>query len=301
MRGKLALLLLLSANLSLSGCVAALVPLAAVGALGKTQFDRARAGKKFVESGAVKVAAPLDVAASPPGAGVVTEVQLDEESQKYVDGIFRRAANQKSGPFQDFAQFAIDQSIKMEAGQRVASTILVPKVDIFKPETMQCDGRPPAVIIDLDDQANGQLLQPDPFFKRDDLAQNIKKLQAAKISIIWLSDEPRSASDTVMTMLQDSGLTAVGTQDFIYLARGLRDRKQLRRQDAARNFCIVAMAGDKRADFDELYDFLRNPDAAITLEPMIGQGWFLIPPTSSDTPEIENDAAAGADDAIGKG
>lgn len=301
MRGKLALLLLLSANLSLSGCVAALVPLAAVGALGKTQFDRARAGKKIVESGAVKVAAPLDVAVPPSGAGVITEVQLDEESQKYVDGIFNRATAQKSSPFQSFAQYAIDQATKIEAGQRVASTILVPKVDIFKPETMKCDGRPPAVIIDLDDQANGRLLQPDTFFKQHDLAENINKLQAAKISIIWLSDEPRSASDTVMTLLQDSGLTAVGTQDFIYLARSVRDRKQLRRQDAARNFCIVAMVGDKRADFDELYDYLRNPDAAITLEPMIGQGWFLISLPSVDAPATEKDSAAGADDAINKG
>ena len=89
MRHKLPLLLLLSASLSLSGCVAALVPLAAAGALGKTQIDRTKAGKKFVESGAVKVASPIDLAASAPGVGTINTAQLDDESQKYLDSITR--------------------------------------------------------------------------------------------------------------------------------------------------------------------------------------------------------------------
>jgi len=38
------------------------------------------------------------------------------------------------------------------------------------------------------------------------------------------------------------------------------------------------MAGDDRADFDELYSYLRNPNGAVMLEPMFNNGWFLTPP-----------------------
>jgi len=40
--------------------------------------------------------------------------------------------------------------------------------------------------------------------------------------------------------------------------------------------CIVDIAGDERADFDERFKYLRNPEAGAGLEPVIGDGWFLI-------------------------
>ena len=73
------------------------------------------------------------------------------------------------------------------------------------------------------------------------------------------------------------------------------DRKQVRRWDAARNYCVLAIAGDKRSDFDELYDYLRNPDGAVALEHMFDNGWFVTPPplvvasTDDDTANIEED------------
>ena len=43
---------------------------------------------------------------------------------------------------------------------------------------------------------------------------------------------------------------------------------------------VLAIAGDRKADFDEVFDYLRNPDGpvAIALEQFIGAGWFLAPP-----------------------
>ena len=43
---------------------------------------------------------------------------------------------------------------------------------------------------------------------------------------------------------------------------------------------VPAIAGDRKADFDEVFDYLRNPDGpvAIALEQFIGAGWFLAPP-----------------------
>ena len=54
--------------------------------------------------------------------------------------------------------------------------------------------------------------------------------------------------------------------------------KQTRRDDFARAYCVVAMAGDERADFDELFAYLRDPTAALPLEKLVGQGWFIVPP-----------------------
>jgi len=40
---------------------------------------------------------------------------------------------------------------------------------------------------------------------------------------------------------------------------------------------VVAIAGDERGDFDELFDYLRDPGSAVGLYPMMGEGWFLVP------------------------
>ncbi len=61
------------------------------------------------------------------------------------------------------------------------------------------------------------------------------------------------------------------------------DRKQTRRDDLAKVSCVIAIAGDSRSDFNELFEYLVNPEAALALELLIGQGWFLIPPALTQT------------------
>ena len=55
------------------------------------------------------------------------------------------------------------------------------------------------------------------------------------------------------------------------------DRKQTRREDLAASSCLIAIAGDVRSDFDELFEYLINHEAAAMLDPLIGNGWFVIP------------------------
>ena len=77
--------------------------------------------------------------------------------------------------------------------------------------------------------------------------------------------------------LKSSGLDP-DSADQLLLMRYPGDRKQTRRADLAKVSCIIAIAGDTRKDFDELFEYLVNPEAALALELLIGQGWFLIPP-----------------------
>lgn len=46
--------------------------------------------------------------------------------------------------------------------------------------------------------------------------------------------------------------------DRLLLIREPGDRKQVRRQDAARDWCILAMAGGSKGDFEEAFDYLRS-------------------------------------------
>ena len=109
--------------------------------------------------------------------------------------------------------------------------------------------------------------------------------------MIWLSDQPVAASETISAILNDAGFSQSESDDFLFLDRGGEDRKQVRRWEAARHYCIVAMAGDDRSDFDELYAYLRDPDGAVTLEKMFDNGWFLTPPPlveATDAPTPDN-------------
>ena len=67
--------------------------------------------------------------------------------------------------------------------------------------------------------------------------------------------------------------------------RGVEEIGILGREQLAQLSCLIAIAGDTRSDFDELYDYLLDPNDAAPLEPIIGEGWFLIPtPLLSERP-----------------
>ena len=293
----------------LSGCVAALLPLAAVGALGKNQIDRTKAKRELVASGAIDLAMPVGSVTvgpdkGPAGASPVTEkmfsgiggayeiaeVGLDGEAADYISRIFQPVGPDVS-PYAGFAAYALQQSVRLEAGEGVKSVILVPRVDMIKPETTGCEGKPLAVAIDLDDKTGGDWLSVKTLYRQNGLIEVLSSLRAAGISVIWLSDQPVAASKTISAILDEAGFSQSESDDFLFLDRGGEDRKQVRRWDAARHYCIVAMAGDDRSDFDELYAYLRDPDGAVTLEKMFDNGWFLTPPPlveATDAPMPDN-------------
>lgn len=289
-------LILLAALPLLSSCVAALLPLAALGTIGKKQIDRAEAKREFVAAGAIDLAMPAGkvtigddggAAEALPrtgkkfsgqgGALEAVEVDLDGDAADYAAQFFR-PVDPDSSPYASFAAYALKQSAKLAEGEGVRSAVLVPRVDIFKPETMACEGKPLAVVIDLDDTTGRDWIEAETLYRQNGLIEVLLSLRAGELSVIWLSDQPLAASGKISAILNEAGFSQSESDDFLFLDRGGDDRKQVRRWDAARNYCIVAMAGDDRADFDELYTYLRDPDGAVTLEPMFNNGWFLTPP-----------------------
>ncbi len=284
----------------LSGCVAALLPLAALGTIGKGEVDRRAAKRDLIAAGAVDLSPALktsaiagDVEFTGQGGGLDT-VNAGEEvlsDRDYLSRFFKPVNRQRAMPYAGFTSYALAQSAKFEAGEGIQSAVLIPRVALEKPEKVDCAGKPLAVLIDLDDQNAGNWTVSETLYRQNGLAEALDELRAAKISVIWLSDQPAESSDRISAILKDAGLSVSEADDFLFLDRGGDDRKQARRWDAARTYCIVAMAGDKRADFDELYDYLRHPDGAVTLEHMYGAGWFIAPPPLVTQP----DEAATAD------
>jgi len=283
------------------------IPIAAVGVMGKTTIDRERARQELVDAGAVNLALPEPMAGpdqtdqafttgepidadlgADMGAGTGSErfAALDGQSaESSGDGVtvlemfLRGDMRMAAPPYAAFTNYALGKAGQFEAGGAVDSVVLEPRFDIDKPKMISCKGKPLAVLIDLDDKdLDMRWASADTLYLQPGLVETVRELRAAEISIIWLSDVPTMASATVAAALDAAGLSAPEGDDFLFLDRGPEDRKQMRRWEAAQSYCIIAAAGDERADFDELYTYLLDPDAALALRTKFDQGWFITPP-----------------------
>lgn len=142
----------------------------------------------------------------------------------------------------------------------------------------------PAVVIDLDPEG-ATFVPPTGPTPLPEHAAALASLREAGIIIGWVSQSSISATGAVRNALEQSGLDPQG-QDVLLLIAHDDQRKQSLRESFARSACIVAIAGDERADFDERFRYLRDPSVGAKPETLIGEGpWFLIrnifPSTSS--------------------
>ncbi|WP_120716624.1 HAD family hydrolase [Tsuneonella amylolytica] len=179
-----------------------------------------------------------------------------------------------SGDYGAFTRFAADMGTLPIAGAERRSAMLSDP-EALSPVRRECSIHPAAVMIDLDPA--GATLDPQRATRGDPaLADALARLRADDIAIAWVSSNTADRAGAVRRALVSSGLDPAG-RDELVLLRFPEERKQTRRQDVAKELCIVAIAGDERADFDELFQYLKSPAAGAALEPIVGNGWFLIP------------------------
>lgn len=251
--------LLMACSLGLNGCVAAAIPLAAGGALvaarkGKVETPPASIPASAGDFAAYRVT-PTDLAALPPPSAAVgsgTPGSLAIEAF----GAYARAW------------------LGSAPGAR-QSALLIGASSLTVRRSV-CGTTPPAVFIDLD-PGKGSF---DPLQRQSgapQLAAILADLRVRGVRIVWFSRLGENFAAAAQAVLRDSGLDPAG-EDQRVLMRDLGERKQSRRDEMARTLCPIAMLGDERADFDELYLYLRQVDAASALDAMIGRGWFLADP-----------------------
>ena len=161
-------------------------------------------------------------------------------------------------------------------GAELLSAVLSDPVALDGKRRRCAVGEQLVAVIDLD-PAGGLFAPPANPAPQSGLALGLLVLRNAGVEIAWLTDLPVTQSGALRTALERSGLDPRG-QDIISLRRDEADTKAQRRTNLAGITCIVAIAGDERPDFDERFKYLRNPEAGAEIEPLIGDGWFLIEP-----------------------
>lgn len=311
---------MLAASL-LSGCVAAALPVLAAGGLVTTRNgDRPAAGKPQVvlpaEPGSSEGYAPgpatpatAPVPSAMPGATVREAAYADGSTVTVINSlpvgrgpvapVEARLTDLRELPppsgvpagfaadegHAAFAAYAARQAaIPVVGGERRSALLANPAS--MEPETRGCSIHPAAVLIDLDPAgATIDLSRPlagDPL-----LPARLAALRAEGVTIGWTTSRTADQAGAIRKALVASGLDPAG-RDELVLLRFPEERKQTRREEFAKSHCVVAIAGDERADFDELFAYLRNPAAAQPLEKIIGAGWFIVPPPLTPNQEPTN-------------
>lgn len=208
--------------------------------------------------------APAPGLATPPGTGKIGEPPPDAVVQAQLD------------PWSGFFDYARRQAGLAETPGRQLSVLLDPSAPLTAPRRRDCQTPVPAVVIDLDDGAT-PFDPATPHVPPRGLAEKLADLRAAGVVVAWVTAAPARDVGAVADVLRSSGLDPQG-RDPLLLARSGSDRKQALRQEANRDVCVIAIAGDRKGDFDELFDYLRDPSSGDALDYMLGAGWFLVPP-----------------------
>jgi hypothetical protein len=165
-------------------------------------------------------------------------------------------------------------SREVSTEEEPASAMLSDRVAL-EPTKALCSGVSPTILIDLDPE--GALFDSTTASRPPSgLARGLSQLRESGVNVAWISGNGIDELDAIKRALTYSGLD-LGNEDRVLLVRSPDDRKQTLREELAQISCLIAIAGDTRSDFDELYDYLKNPSDAEKLEPLIGDGWFIIP------------------------
>ena len=251
----------LVAVLGLSGCIAA-IPLAAGGAILQSRMkERPAQTAQAVPANDVDLRISPDPLPPMAGTGPV-DMRIQSPSSELV-------------------AYALDRAAMLKSGKAVASALLR-NPSSLEPERRECSGGLPAVLVDIDPPGQATSFDP-PFQPSPSLAGELAQLRAGGVAVFWISRNGPDRAAAMRTALVDSGLDPQGS-DGLVLMRFPAERKQDRRQDLGDTICLLAIAGGERGDFDELYDYLKQQAAAQPLEPMYGDGWFLIAPPLAVAP-----------------
>ncbi len=282
-------------GLSLSSCVAAIIPILATGALGSqvltkppvvavaeydAQAAAAAAGGSFIPGQAN--AGNAGFIGTAPGGTVTADSDTARSAMAQLAEIANRYSRLAGGgQYRGFLAYGLEQAKKYAAGKGVRSVVLQPDFSIENPQFMPCTALAPAVMVDLDNSASlgagANALASEDAVAVEELAAALSALRANDITIVWLSDRADSEADTMIAELRQTALQTPGDGDFLSLARSAKDSKQQRRIEASSRFCIVAMVGDNRSDFDQLFGYLRDPENFVVLNHMWDAGWFRKP------------------------
>jgi hypothetical protein len=261
--GVAARLLLLAACVSLGGCVAALVPIAAAGVIGKERLDGRKspkpafAGREVAALSAVPGPVPL---VPPTSAAVPVLVQPPS------------AAPAASHGWRDVVPYV---ARRLQPGSRpVESVVLAPAATPASPAFLPCGTKSFAVIVDAD----GTIL---PSAASRQAAESLEALRTMGVTVIFLSNRPLAEGLAIENALDRAGF-GPAMQGRTLLLQGedaTGPKKDGRRVGVARLYCVLALVGDEPGDFADGLAPGWLPDG---LASRWGAGWFRLPAPAND-------------------
>ncbi len=281
------------AAFALQGCIVAAIPLVAGGALARSQTD----GEVMVDTQAPQAAELAETTASIPAGGTPSATELATDTN--VESTRAAAApapavvdrSIQSPRLAEFIRYSTRQAFRFAEVEEALPSAVLRDPSALDGERIECasgDPREPAVLIDLD-PGDENFSTNSPLPTSTSIALSLRVLRSEGVTIAWISGNSAADADIIRSALTQSGLDPLG-DDTLLLMRYPGDRKQTRRKEFSSETCLLAIAGDNRRDFDELYDYLNNRDSALALERLINNGWFLIGPDTPARPV--NDEAA---------
>lgn len=289
-------------GMSLAGCIAAL-PLAAGGAILRGQTDgrsgAPAAGRGADTSGLAPAsqgggASDTSGLAAASGAGAAADTSGPGSVQPADGGRLAglaprppaaRGALVPEGvsalPLPDHAapgEAAALAALRTRAERRLADeqpgpSALLARPSGLGPERVPCRTGPSAMLVDLDPA--GGLAPLETTGQPRALAATLAALRRQGLVIAWITDRAPRDARAIRAALAAAGLDPEGT-DPLLVQRYPGEAKQARRRALGAGHCVLAIAGDSREDFDDLFAYLLEPGAAWRLEPLIGEAWFLI-------------------------
>ncbi len=300
--------LLFALALATSGCAAAAIPVLAGGVLARQQTRDEGDGPRPQPSAKPQVYLPAESApprmrapdedaermASPAAREVETVTVADPAATELPPSPAAAATEPSAAtpvavtgaapttpgdsPFARFSAYTGAEAKRVTGpGTARQSALIDPETMLSGPKTLACKNQPLAVAVDLD-PGSGLFDLNDPPAAAPGLAEALTQVRAAGVTVFWTSALPVSDANRIYAVLRAVGLDLDGT-DRVLLARKPSENKQERRRAAARDWCFIALAGDRLGDFEEAIDYLKDPDGPTmrAMDPLRGSGWFVTP------------------------
>lgn len=291
-----------------SGCVAAAVPVAVGGVIARGKLrdsDRAaeatraqtppklktRQGDAAVSEIKGRRAVRVMMDALPAPDGVVPESSRPALARP-VAGT-GAAAPSSLQTYPALSNYLSVQAAARRRGEPLRSVVLAPGATLDAPVYLPCEARPLAAVFDLDEDAEGSG-DPDARWRRwvgdgtDSVVAvpgAIEGVAAARregVTVIFTSARAPSGAAGVAALLDRLGFGPQTPGETLML-RGAEGTGDAMRQAVAARYCVIALVGDSRGEFSDLFD--RTGDTAqrpvavteTMVAPLWGAGWFLLP------------------------
>ncbi|MEZ5709533.1 MAG: HAD family acid phosphatase [Blastomonas sp.] len=240
------------------------------------------------EAAAMAVAEPMDAPGDMPERPAQAEVRTDTAAMARLDIPLPKmpgaAVPVGPSPYRALVSYVGKRVEQHEAGLPLRSVVVDPLAGLENPVFEPCGDKPLGVSIDLDEQSFGNAEQAGfwngTVVAAPGVADAVRELRDQGVRVFFLSSRPIEQWPQIQEALQAAGLGSPEPGIDLWLSgeRG-NDRKDEHRRAIARHYCIIAIAGDRKGDFADLYDYLKDPNTPTvkSLDVMWDSGWFMLP------------------------